>query len=43
MRFLSLLYLIIGCFGTSLLIPVSRYNTEYVKTHKVIEIGEFEA
>ena len=36
MRYLSLLYLVIGCLGTSLLIPVNRYNVEYMKTHKVI-------
>lgn len=43
LRYLSLLYLIIGGLGTSMMIPVVRHNIEYAKSHKVIEIEENEA
>ena len=43
MRYLSLMYLAIGCLGTTLLIPVNRFNVEYIKSHQVIEYGDGEA
>ena len=36
LRYLSLLYLLIGGIGTSLIVPAIRYNLEYAKSHKVI-------